>query len=188
MPKPLPETSIITALLDYDPSTGLFVWRTRSVEWFRDTPRRSAEWQCAWWNTRFASAQAGTLDPYRYIVIRVLGIDYRAHRLAWAVMTGETPIFIDHINGVRDDNRFVNLRSVAHSDNTKNAKRRIDNTAGVTGVSYFAPKGTWRARINDNRKTILLGYFRTKEEAIAARKAAEKVYAYHKNHGRDSDQ
>lgn len=184
MPKPLPDTSVVATLLSYNPKTGVFTWRPRDRTWFTDTPTRSAEWQCTWWNARFANAQAGTLDPYGYIVIRLLKVDYRAHRLAWLLMTGEPPVFIDHINGNRSDNRFVNLRSVEHAENTKNAKRRADNTAGVTGVSYFAPKNTWRARINDNKRTITLGYFRTKKEAIAARKAAEKVYAYHKNHGR----
>jgi hypothetical protein len=100
-------------------------------------------------------------------------------------MTYNTELeFIDHINGDRSDNRITNLRSVSHSGNTKNAKRRGDNLSGMTGVSFFRPKGTWRARINHNGETILLGYFRTYEEAVAARKAAEKIYEYHENHGR----
>jgi hypothetical protein len=112
------------------------------------------------------------------------GVDYKAHRLIWLMSYGVAPEFIDHINGVRDDNRLENLRSVSWEENTKNAKRRADNVSGVTGVSFYSPKGTWRARINYKGRTVLLGYFKTPAEAVAARRAAEKIYGYHENHGR----
>lgn len=184
MLKPLPPASLLHELLSYDPETGEFVWKTRRPDHFAPTLRRTAEWQCRWWNKRFADTAAGSRDPNGYVLIRVNGIDYRAHRLAWVMSYSTDLEFIDHINGNRSDNRIANLRSVSHSGNTKNAKRRGDNLSGVTGVSFFRPKGTWRARINHNGRTILLGYFRTYDEAVAARKAAEKVYEYHENHGR----
>jgi hypothetical protein len=184
MPKKLPDVQLLSELLSYDPNTGLFCWKPRLPKHFISTPHRSTEWQCKWWNTRFANTEAGSFDPGGYKLIRINSIDYRAHRLAWLIIHGTTPEFIDHINGIRDDNRIVNLRSVNHEANTQNAKRRRDNITGTVGVSYYASKGTWRARINKAGKTILLGYFRTKEEAIAARKAAERMYEYHENHGR----
>jgi hypothetical protein len=184
MHKPLPTASLLHELLTYDPNTGDFIWKERTSKHFTPTPHRTAEWLCRWWNTRFANVQAGSLDPHQYVLIRINGIDYRAHRVAWVMTYGVEPKYIDHINGVCNDNRIENLRSVTSEDNTKNAKRRCDNQSGVTGVSYFRPKNTWRARINYKNATITLGYYRTKEEAIAARKAAETLYAYHTNHGR----
>jgi hypothetical protein len=184
MHKPLPDTSLLHELLLYTPESGAFQWKPRSPKHFVPTARRTAEWLCRWWNTRFANTQAGSFDPHQYILIRINGVDYRAHRIAWMMTYGSEPEFIDHINGNPSDNRITNLRSVSFEDNTKNARRRADNRSGATGVSYFAPKNTWRARINYQNKTILLGYYRSKEEAIAARKAAETVYLYHANHGR----
>jgi hypothetical protein len=184
MLKPLPPASLLHELLAYAPDTGEFVWKPRLDRHFTPTPRRTAEWLRRWWNARFVNAQAGSLDHNGYVLIRVNGVDYRAHRIAWVMTYDQDPKFIDHINGVQTDNRIANLRSVSHEDNTKNAKRRADNLSGVTGVSYFAPKNTWRARINYKGKTVLLGYYHSKEEAIAARKAAETVYSYHINHGR----
>lgn len=184
MHKPLPDASLLRELLVYNPTTGEFVWRERTPAHFAPTARRTPEWLCRWWNTRFANTQAGSYDPHKYLLIRVNGTDYRAHRIAWMLTHGEAPLFIDHINGDPTDNRLCNLRSVSREDNAKNAKRRTDNQSGVTGVSYFRPKNTWRARINYKGATITLGYYRSKEEAIAARKAAETLYLYHTNHGR----
>jgi len=184
MLKPLPPASIVSELLRYDPNTGEFYWNTRPQNYFVPTEKRTAEWLCRWWNTRFANTPAGTVDPNGYTIIRVLGTDYRAHRLAWLLTHGTAPEFIDHEDGDRGNNRVNNLKSVSHEENTKNAKRRCDNNSGVTGVGFYPNKNKWRARINYHGKTILLGYFGSKEEAIAARKAAEIVYEYHKNHGR----
>lgn len=184
MLKPLPDVKYLNSILSYNPHTGRFMWIERTPDMFQDS-KRDPEWACRWWNSRFAGIEAGTIHPYGYRLIRVKGIDYFAHRLAWYMWhDGIAPEFIDHINGVRDDNRIQNLRSVNHEDNTKNAKRRADNRSGTTGVSFYPTKGTWRARINYMGNTILLGYFHSKDEAIAARRAAEKVYQYHTNHGR----
>lgn len=184
MHRPLPSANLLRELLNYAPDTGTFIWRERRPEHFTATAQRTPGWLCRWWNTRFANTQAGSYDPNQYLLIRVNGTDYRAHRIAWVMSYDSEPEFIDHINGNPTDNRLVNLRSVSQADNAKNAKRRADNQSGVTGVSYFSPKNTWRARINYKGATITLGYYRSKEEAIAARKAAETLYVYHANHGR----
>lgn len=184
MLKPLPSASLLAELLTYDPNTGIFLWNARRPDHFTATKHKTSEWQCLWWNNRFAGTVAGTRDPNGYILIRINRVDYRAHRLAWVLAYGTDLELIDHINGVRDDNRIENLRSVNMDQNAKNASRRKDNLSGTTGVGYYPNKGTWRARINHNGKSILLGYFKTYEEAVAARKAAEKIYAYHENHGR----
>lgn len=99
-------------------------------------------------------------------------------------MTGEDPLEIDHINGDPKDNRWANLRSVISAENAKNQKRRKDNTSGVCGVYWREDSRKWRAMIGHNGRLIRVGTFERKEDAIAARLAAQQKLDYHPNHGR----
>ncbi len=133
--------------------------------------------------------QIGSIAGYRnyrgYIVINLKGVPRGAHRLAWLYTYGYLPKEeIDHINGIRDDNRLCNLREVNSAENRKNMCIRSDNNSGTTGVYFKKDKKKWCARIHVNGKNKHIGYFDTKEEAILARKQAEKEYQYHPNHGR----
>lgn len=83
---------------------------------------------------------------------------------------------IDHANRDRLDDRLCNLRVCEPSDNAKNQSLSARNTSGQTGVSYSSQFHKWRAYVCDKRKYISLGYYKTKEEAIAARLAGEKKY------------
>ena len=113
---------------------------------------------------------------------------YYMHRLAWLYVYGEWPKYvIDHINGVRDDNRIKNLRDVKEGDNFKNCAISKTNTSGVTGVSFIKKHKTWKAYICVDYKLINLGSFEVKDDAISARKNAEIKYGFHKNHGRKSE-
>lgn len=98
------------------------------------------------------------------------------------MVTGCDPNYIDHINGNRVDNRFLNLRSCDHETNMRNAPKRKDCASGYPGVSLYKPTGKWQARIGVNRTNsdgrISLGHFATFEEAVAARQAAETEYGY----------
>lgn len=83
---------------------------------------------------------------------------------------------IDHINGNCLDNRKSNLRICTMSDNMYNTYRQRNNS---TGVRKHIQKGkyiSYQAYISINNKQINLGYFDTKEKAIAARKFAERKY------------
>ena len=97
----------------------------------------------------------------------------KLHRL---VLKARDDDEIDHINRNRLDNRKANLRFVSHQENLHNISRAKNNTSGCTGVSFYDQKGFryWRARIKVNKKEISLGYYLTKEEAIEARREAEK--------------
>lgn len=79
---------------------------------------------------------------------------------------------IDHINGVKDDNRFSNLREATRGQNTRNSKTRKDSSVGLKGVS--PDRGKFRARITLNGVRIYLGTFATKEEAFEAVRAARR--------------
>lgn len=151
------------SLLSYEPDTGLFRWRVSRKS--RGGPVHPGE-------------IAGTSKD-GYIQIKVLGRVWRAHRLAWLFMTGSTPekgFEIDHRNGVRNDNSWLNLRAATKPQNMWNAARPSTNVSGVKGVSWVAERGQWLARITVNGRKIHLGQFDEKQQAIAARKAGEAKY------------
>ncbi|MCK4758405.1 MAG: HNH endonuclease [Candidatus Aminicenantes bacterium] len=154
-------------LLHYDPETGIF--------------------------TRLISTQgkkknsiAGAKTNLGYIKIIINKKPYLAHRLAWLYMTGEWPVEdTDHIDHVRDNNRWNNLREVSRSENLKNQSMRKSNSSGITGVSWNKLRDKWKVQINLDgvRKTLLQSkdFF----EACCVRKSAENRYGFHANHGRN---
>lgn len=119
---------------------------------------------------------------------RTIGIAYQVfqeHHLAWWLVTGEWPVDqIDHINGLRADNRFENLREATALENNRNKIRMRNNSSGVNGVCFHRRDGNWRAYIMTLDGNRHLGYFPTFDEAVLARRAAEIEYGYHVNHGR----
>jgi len=98
--------------LDYNPDTGIFVWKTRPTEHFKTTKGARI------FNSKFSGKIAGGFDIKNYVVIGFLGEYYKAHRLAWLYFYGFMPENdIDHINGEKDDNRLANLRDATRSEN-----------------------------------------------------------------------
>lgn len=179
MTRLLPST--IRELLDYDADTGLFTWRKRSRKWFKTDRSHSV------WNARHAGKTAFSMkDEKGYLRSGLLGkTNVLAHRIAFTHFHGRWPDGqIDHINGDKSDNRIKNLRDVCALENSKNQRRPADNTSGTIGVDWVKFAKRWRARIQVDGKTKHLGWFFFKEDAIAARKAAEKEFGFHPNHGR----
>jgi hypothetical protein len=169
----------LKSILDYDPETGIFTWKHRPREHFKTEP----VWKS--WNTRYSGAVAGGRNGGEYIIISINRRSFLAHRLSWLYMIGEFPQDqIDHINGVRDDNRIVNLRSVTNSENHRNQKKPKSNSSGVTGICWHKRKNKWHAYIRTDDKRIHLGYFDNIFEAACARKSAENKHGFHANHGR----
>lgn len=120
---------------------------------------------------------AGRKHSRGYWHIGIDGKDYLAHRLAWLYMTGAWPTNqIDHINGVRDDNRISNLRGATNAENQQNTALRDDNTSGFMGVSWFRERGKWHARITIAGKDKHLGYFDTPEDAHEAYLTAKAAH------------
>jgi hypothetical protein len=102
-------------------------------------------------------------------------------------MTGDFPEDqIDHINGVRSDNRWCNLRAVSRQENAKNKRTPSDNSSGVIGVCWDRREKKWRAEIQSGKVKHALGHFPEFSDAVAARKKAERDLEFHKNHGRIS--
>ena len=106
-----------------------------------------------------------------YVQIGINRIYYGAHRLAFLYMIGKWPdIQCDHINGIRDDNRWDNLRQATKTINAQNTHGlRTDNTSGYAGVTWSKQKQKWDAQIKVNSKTIHLGFFDCKHQAGAYR-------------------
>tara|TARA_R110000803_G_scaffold53330_2_gene109371 strand:+ start:889 stop:1404 length:516 start_codon:yes stop_codon:yes gene_type:complete len=109
------------------------------------------------------------------------GSHYRIHKL----ITTHFKFFVDHENADRFDNRMSNLRDVTQLENRRNSSLNANNTTGSCGISEWKGKkgSTWRATIRVNYKKVYIGAFKTLEKAIAARKAAEVKFGFHKNHG-----
>lgn len=131
----------IKSRLEYAPGTGAFVWAGRRK------------------NQVKTGSIAGTINPHGYVRINILGRIHQAHRLAFLLMTGEMPEFVDHINGIRHDNRWENLRAATKVQNCLNSSIRSDNTSGVKGVSWCKTRKKWVGYIKAPGAGVVKKYF-----------------------------
>lgn len=168
--KMLPTAFLHEALI-YDSVSGELFWRKRPREHFND----DRGWRV--FNTRYAEKQAGTVGKTTgYVYVNFASGDlYAAHRLIWAMTTGEWPDFIDHINGDRADNRLENIRPCSRSQNQCNRGVQKNNSSGFKGVHRHTD-GRWRARIKAGGKHIHLGLFDTPSLAHQAYLSATLRY------------
>jgi hypothetical protein len=146
-------------VLNYDPQTGLFTWRERVAK-------------CV-----HVGDTAGCREKrIGYITIGIDSDIHKAHRLAWLYVTGAWPVkYIDHVNGVKHDNRFENLREVFEDGNSQNVRKpNKRNKSGFIGVIKFQNK--WRASITVEKKTRRIGDYNTPEEAHEAYLVAKRMY------------
>ncbi len=126
---------------------------------------------------------SGSVKKHGYIEIGINKKTYLAHRLAWLYEYGNFPKNIDHINQIKTDNRISNLRQVTQTENNKNKSIMKNNTSGQCGVVWHKKSSKWQSQIVVNKKNIYLGLFKKYSDAVDARKNAEVVYGFHKNHG-----
>ena len=159
VPRPELNAEYLRSILHYDPETGIFTWKVRT-------------------STRVKVGDAaGCPEGGGYLQIKLQSRPHKAHRLAWLYTYGVWPTDqIDHINRNRTDNRIANLREVSNKQNHQNKSKPSNNTSGHPGAYWDKQRSKWQAKIAHNRKQIHLGHFATIEEAVAARKAAEKLY------------
>jgi hypothetical protein len=122
--------------------------------------------------------EARSLHGKGYLHLQWKGKRYLVHRIIYEMAYDSIPdsYEIDHVNGIRTDNRLDNLRLATGSQNMWNSSKRKDNTSGFKGVSWDKHKQKWKAQIQIFNKNKNLGRFSTKEEAYAARLEAEKIY------------
>jgi hypothetical protein len=154
--KPLPKLTKdeISAILSYDPDNGHFTWLDSA-------------------SPKVRGKRAGSISHYGYVDIRIHTKHlYKAHRLAWALMTGEWPAEIDHINGVKDDNRICNLRAADRAQNTRNSTLRKHSQSRLKGVASYGCEGKFYAYIRINGRKTYLGSFDNPHAAHGAYCAA----------------
>ena len=164
-------------------STGEITWATRPAAMFSDGGH-TKEHNAAAWNARHAGKAACKINRQGYLSCVVGANRFTAHRIIWATHYGSWPDGqIDHINHIRTDNRIENLRCVSHWENTRNKRLLSNNTSGVCGVVWHKRSGRWAAHIKIRGKQKYLGSFDDIKDARAARKAAEREYGFHPNHG-----
>ena len=120
---------------------------------------------------------AGYLDICGYIVIGVDYKIYRAHRLIYLYHNGYLPLYLDHIDGNRSNNKIDNLRSATISQNQMNRKLSTRNTSGTKGVVWDKRSKRWVVRVVAESKEYFFGYFEDKELAKSvAIKATNKIH------------
>lgn len=155
------DVEVLKTMLSYNPDNGLFTWKVKK-------------------GSMLPGYQAGGESGNGYVYLHVDDLRIGAHRLAFLFMGSDIPREVDHINDIRNDNRWCNLAPATPSSNRRNTKLRTDNYSGIVGVFYDFERGKWRAGIGK----IGLGRFDTLLDAVAARKSAELKLNFHENHGR----
>lgn len=139
--------------LHYDPETGIF---TRLIA---NSPASSVG-DIAGWKTKLG-----------YIELKIDGIVYKAHRLAWLYVHGRMPAGdIDHANMIRTDNRIANIREATRSQNEYNREKSSTNKTGFKGVSFHKAANKFVAQSCLSGKKIYLGVFDRPEDAARAYK------------------
>jgi hypothetical protein len=143
-------------VLDFNYNMGYFTWK-------KPTGPNCNIGKIAGWKHR---------SGYRYISID--NITYPEHRLVFLYIEGYIPEnTIDHINRIRDDNRWENLREVSVQCNNRNIGIKNNNRSGITGVRFNIREKKWKAQITINSNQIHLGTYNNKIDAIIARHRAE---------------
>lgn len=150
------ELTLLNKSIKYEPNTGNLYW-ARHISY---------------------KVRCGDLiktNNHGYIQFRLNQVNYLAHRVAWFLYYQEWPTKqIDHINGIKTDNKIENLRLASESQNAQNKfMHRNGNPVGVT-FNKLKKKRPWMAvaprnflnRKSNKAKTI--GYFATIEEAAQA--------------------
>ena len=171
MTKDLPSVDLLRKLLRYEPETGKLFWRERGVDVFSSSGHGGRRAAALRWNARFANAEAMTEVRDGYLRGKIFGKKVSAHRVIWAMQTGDWPDDqIDHINGIRDDNRWENLREATSRQNSWNSMPTRPNKTGFLGVTYDRRSGKYTARI-----IYTIGPFSTPEEASSAYIDAKKA-------------
>lgn len=137
-------------ILDYNSTTGVFVWKERTSN-----------------RVHLGDTAGCTSGSHGYPVIGIGGTTYLAHRLAWLFVYGKWPDkHIDHLNGNRADTRIANLRDVPNAINRQNMRcAKPENRCGLLGVKFDDRTGRWVARITRGGKQFHIGVFDTPEQA-----------------------
>ena len=170
------DQKIVRELLDYEPLTGLLWWKTRDRKWFAT----EHDWKA--WNAQWAGKPALTAtDDHGYKCGSIFNKRCDAHRIIFLWMTGREAVEVDHINHIRSDNRWINLREVDKVDSARNQTLQRNKTSGYAGVGKHG--NGWQVHFPDDEGHRRCRHFPTYEQAISFREAMERKRGFHPNHG-----
>lgn len=103
---------------------------------------------------------AGSVQSSGHLIVWIDGRSYLVHRVVWAIHYGKWPTDqIDHVNGIKTDNRISNLREATHAENMRNRGMLRSNTSGVIGVCWHKASQKWQAYIRSGFRIWHLGLF-----------------------------
>jgi hypothetical protein len=149
----MPET--LKELLSYEPETGIFRWKSSRGR------------------VKAGDVAGCSKNSCGYVQIKVKGLSCKAHRLAWLFVYGDIPKEeIDHINGIRADNRICNLRLATRAQNQRNRGITKRSSSGLKGAYWYPRLNCWVAKIRVNGRLLHLGYWPSKYSAHNAYKFA----------------
>ena len=123
----------------------------------------------------------GGINSKGYLRTCIACKSYKVHRLIFMMFYGYMPTEIDHVNGIKTDNRIENLRKANHSQNQSNKSKTKRNSTGKKGIT--SEYGKWRVRVGINKKTINVGIFEDLELAeLVATEARSKFHGNFAKH------
>lgn len=122
-------------------------------------------------------SEAGSLRKDGYIGVKFSGVCYKAHRVVYYLVNKHWPTsMLDHINGIKNDNRPVNLRVVSNAENCRNCKPSKNTSSIFKGVHWNKKLNKWQAQIRVNNKPLHLGVFTDEKVAATAYDKAATTY------------
>lgn len=135
--------------LYYNPDTGLFHW-IKSKQ-----------------GGKPIGTMAGYIESDGYRRIGINRKVYSAHRLAWFYQTGSWPTkHVDHLNGNKDDNRWINLRDVSPSVNKTNTKHQKNNKLQEKYINWHKGNKAYRVQIRKDGVIAVHKMFKNIDDAI----------------------
>jgi hypothetical protein len=160
-----PDPSTLRQLFNYNPETGELSWKIKRGK-------------C------FPGKVITCRNDKGYVLVRLNDRNYRVHRIIWAMVYDKWPEFeIDHINGIRDDNKIDNLREATRAQNMKNLVTPVTNKTGFKGVSWHKAAQKWQAHIRADGINYYLGIFDNPEDAHKAYvEASQKMHGIFGKH------
>ncbi|AXC41892.1 putative homing endonuclease [Salmonella phage falkor] len=142
---------LLKELFEYNPDTGDFI---------RKVSKGRAK----------AGTIAGSPDKDGYIFIGINRKRYAAHRLAFLYMEGYIPDLVHHLNNIRKDNRWCNLKDATSQENNRN--KVAQSNSGYLGVSWKKDRQQWRVQARNSESTpVHGGYFRYQDLNLAVEAA-----------------
>ena len=174
------EIKIIQESLTYDPISGLFKWNDdRPLEHFKSIAAYHS-----WKKMNAGKVICPSVYKSRYLRAQICQKTYYLHRLAFVFMEGRLPAGVDHLDGDKRNNRWVNLDEKVSAGNNLNKSLHKNNTSGVCGVSWSTKKGKWHVAGKLNGASVFLGLFDDLQLAKAVRQKWETDSGFTERHGK----